>query len=64
MCLMECKWKADHFDPSNLILFRKLHPEGENFVICYDVDKPYRKNYNRISVNFQSIGGLSQFKGG
>jgi len=55
---IECKWSADQFEPSNLKIFRSLHPLGENFVVASDVDGSYRKDYQNMQVNFVGLEGL------
>lgn len=55
---IECKWRADDFEPKNIKAFRKRHPEGDNIVVVSDVDKPFKRRYGEIVVNFE---GLSSF---
>lgn len=55
---LECKWSASDFSPDGMSAFRRLYPQGDNWVIASDVDRPYRRAYNGIDVQF---GGLSDF---
>ena len=55
---IECKWSANNFNIKNLSKFRKIYPEGENFVVAMDVDKKYTRNISDLSVNFVSIPDL------
>ncbi len=55
---VECKWCADGFHASGLAAFRRLYPDGMNFVVAHDVDRPYKRNVNGISVQFHSIHSL------
>ena len=48
------------YNPKNLHVFRKLYPKGENFVVGYDVDKSYQKQYDDLIVTFVSIQELIQ----
>ena len=55
---VECKWSATGFSPRQLLAFRRQYPEGLNFVIAHDVDRPYTKTYNGITVNFLNLNTL------
>lgn len=55
---VECKWTAGSFDPSHLTAFRRLHPGGENFVVCTDVDTPYSRGYGDFEVTFSPLEHL------
>jgi predicted AAA+ superfamily ATPase len=55
---IECKWKAETFDPRALLAFRRQYPEGNNFVVAHDVDRAFRRNYNGIEIRFVSLGEL------
>ncbi|HHN64569.1 MAG TPA: ATP-binding protein [Nitrospirae bacterium] len=57
-CAIECKWSSEEFDPSNLKVFRRRYPEGENYVVCWDVQRTYTKAFGEILVRFVSIEGL------
>lgn len=55
---IECKWRADGFDPANLKVFRRLYPKGDNFVICHDVDQPYTRTFDHIRVTYLPLSRL------
>ncbi len=57
-CAIECKWSSEEFDPSNLKVFRRRYPDGENYVVCWDVQRTYTKAFGEILVRFVSIEGL------
>ena len=57
-CAIEWKWSSEEFDPSNLKVFRRRYPEGENYVVCWDVQRTYTKAFGEILVRFVSIEGL------
>ena len=41
---IECKWKADTFEPRAIEAFRRLHPGGPNYVVSTDADTPYTRS--------------------
>ena len=49
---IECKWKADHFEPGNLKAFRNHYPEGPNWIVCQDVTRGYTRTYANLKVEF------------
>ena len=55
---IECKWAAEGFDPRNLLAFRQAHPGGENFVVCQDVARAYRRTLSGQEVHFVGLAGL------
>lgn len=55
---IECKWSVTGFSPRSLHAFRRQYPEGKNLVVAQDVDHPYSKDYNGISVKFLNIESL------
>lgn len=55
---VECKWSSAGFHASGLAAFRRLYPDGMNFVVAHDVDRPYKRTVNGISVQFHSIRSL------
>ena len=55
---LECKWSARDFDAGNLQAFRRQHPKGENFVIAHDVERSFRREYDQITVRFESLPAL------
>jgi uncharacterized protein len=55
---IECKWSADHFEPANLISFRKQYPKGENLVASSDVKQKYARKYQGEKVVFVGLDDL------
>ena len=56
---IECKWSATDFDPTNLKIFRKQYPTGENMVVAHDVDRSYDRDYHGVKVKFVGIEQLA-----
>lgn len=52
---IECKWDASRFDPTNLRVFRASHPDGANFVVAANVQKPYTRDVGGLEVTFTGI---------
>ncbi len=55
---IECKWRADSFEPGSLNAFRRLYPDGPSFVVAADVDVPYKRTYRNFQARFISLEGL------
>ena len=55
---IECKWKSDNFNSSNLEVFRRTYQKGLNYVVSYDIDRTYKKKYGNIEVTFVSLQNL------
>jgi len=55
---IECKWSADHFEPSGLKAFRRLYKDGKNYVVANDVKRTFRREYNGLIVEFVSLDQL------
>ena len=47
---IECKWRAEQFDPGPLKLFRKNYPEGTSFLVAQDVARPFNKRFGDCEV--------------
>lgn len=60
---IEAKWKAEAFDPRNLRIFRKLYPEGANFLAAHDVDRPYNRRFGELTVRFLGLRHLPEALG-
>lgn len=56
---VECKWKAADFDPSNLRIFRRIYPEGSNYVVAQDITKGFIRHFGNIRVKFMSLQELT-----
>lgn len=55
---IECKWKASSFEANAFAAFRRLHPEGENFVVASDVEAAHARSYDGFEVQFLSLEQL------
>lgn len=55
---IECKWSAAGLDARNLAAFRQIHAQGDNFVVCRDVQRAYRRSVAGVEVQFVSLDGL------
>jgi len=55
---IECKWSADNFDAGNLRTFRRRYPEGRNWVVTADVDRPFVRNVKGLDIRFVSLSTL------
>lgn len=55
---VECKWSAEGFSPRQLLAFRRQYPNGVNYVVAHDVDRPYTEAFNGISVKFVNLNTL------
>lgn len=55
---IECKWSANGFDARNLRSFRYQYPEGKNWLVAQDVDRPYVRTIDKMQVEFMGIGDL------
>jgi len=55
---IECKWSADDFDKKNIQAFRLQYSEGGNFVVAQDINRPFRRAYNNILVDFVNLETL------
>lgn len=61
LAAIECKFSSVKLSTSsgaieavgkNMEAFRKLYPEGENFVVAHDVDTPFTRRHNDIVLTF------------
>src|SRR5262249_42161226 len=58
---IECKWSdANDFDFKNLRAFRRLHPEGKNFLVVQNLRRSYIKSYDGIKLQVVNLSGLLQ----
>lgn len=55
---IECKWSAGQFDPAGVKAFRHQYPQGENFLVAPDVDRPYSKHYDDIQLQCVNLSEL------
>lgn len=56
---LECKWRAHSFSPKNLLAFRRRFPEGENWVVAFDVDRPWEERIGGLRIKFASLADLA-----
>lgn len=57
---IECKWRAEQFDPGALKLFRKNYPEGLSFLVAQDIARPYSKRFGDHEVTCCNMTDLIQ----
>ncbi len=55
---IECKWSASKFDPANLRIFRRLYPEGANYLVAQDVERASTRTFDGLKVEVVSVDGL------
>jgi predicted AAA+ superfamily ATPase len=49
---IECKWSSEKFSYRAMKAFRQLYPSGLNFVVCRDVDRSFRRDFDGVKVAF------------
>lgn len=57
---IECKWNSARYEFRNLKVFRNKYPEGENWVICQDVERPYMRKFGDLHIHFLGLTELSK----
>jgi hypothetical protein len=55
---IECKWSGAQMDPSGLKAFRKIYPEGANYIVTADTDRSYHKNYGELKTEVLPLDKL------
>ena len=55
---IECKWSLNNIEPRNIHSFRRLYPDGENFIVSRGVDRSFSRTYAGIKVNFVGLNDL------
>ncbi|MCM2279319.1 MAG: ATP-binding protein [Oligoflexia bacterium] len=55
---IECKWQEKKFDPIGIRQFRKLHPDGPNYLVAQDVDRAQTRRLNGIEVTLLPLEKL------
>lgn len=55
---VECKWRASNFSPRNFLAFRRRFPQGENWVVAFDVDRSWTEELGGLTVRFAGVGEL------
>lgn len=57
---LECKWRADSADMGIFRIFRSHYPAGENWVVASDVDQPYRRKMDHLTIHFFNADHLKR----
>lgn len=55
---IECKWSAANEIPTSLLTFRKQYPQGQNFVVAQDIDRPFSRTAGDLAVRFVNLSTL------
>lgn len=55
---IECKWRSAWYEGRAIAAFRRVYPEGENFVVAADVEESYSRTYEGFQVDFVSLEDL------
>ena len=55
---VECKWRASGFEPRNLRAFRARYPRGANYVVTFDAERSYERDFRGLGVRFVSLPEL------
>ncbi len=61
---IECKFSIDADEMNfknivkNLQVFRELYPEGENYVVAYQIEKSFTKHYQGLVIEFVTLSDL------
>lgn len=55
---IECKWSSGEFDAANIKAFRTRYPEGANYVVASDVERPFSRTYDDIHIRFVGLDDL------
>ena len=55
---VECKWRAEGFNPRNTLAFRTQYPDGHNYVVTADAERSEVRDYDGIGVQFLGLPEL------
>ena len=55
---IECTLSSNDFDARNLLSFRHLYPDGENYVASPDIERGFKREYRNIVVSFVNLSEL------
>jgi len=55
---VECKLKAENFDPAGLRAFRRRYPDGANFVTAQNVSRNFTRIFGNMKVTFIPLADL------
>jgi uncharacterized protein len=51
---IECKWRADTFEPRGLAAFRERYPRGKNYLVCPLAGPGYERHQAGLSISVVS----------
>ena len=51
---IECKLSAEAFDPAGMAMFRRLHPQGRNFVVVARTPSSMEKRFGDLAVGLSA----------
>lgn len=57
---IECKWSAKNIRTGNIKAFRRRYPDGENWVVAHDVERPYRRMVDGLDLRFIGLASLAE----
>ncbi len=57
---IECKWSSLGFNAGNLKAFRKLHPQGINFLVTQDIRGISTRKHENLDIIYTHLEGLIQ----
>ncbi len=57
---IECKWSANAATTRNFRAFRNRYPEGDNWVVARDVDRPYRRGEANMTLTHISLDEMRE----
>lgn len=57
---IECKWSAKDFDPTNLLVFARIYPQAECVVVSTDAEPSYRRQFDKLAVEFLTLDKLAR----
>lgn len=55
---VECKWSANNVQTKNLKSFRQIYPEGENWMVLHDVERPFKRTEGRLEWSCLGLADL------
>lgn len=63
---IECKFSSlDNSDLTsiykNFATFRQSYPDGKNFVVSYNIDTPFQRRHNGLTISFVNTNGLVEY---
>jgi uncharacterized protein len=55
---IECKWSDKSFDTTNLVSYRKRHPDGRNFVVIANLKQSYKIRAQDLIIQMITLDDL------